>query len=111
MSSRIVMRSVLIFVAVALLAGCEKKPELTYAGWGTIEGGMTPMLVEETIGPPRYKGPEFWEYEDVELQISGRLYFDYDGTEVVCKRWYDPAHGWVSDASFPGADDDDPAEP
>ena len=106
MSFRNFLRFLLAFVAVALVTGCEKKPELTYAGWDTIAGGTTPTCVEETIGPPRYKGPAYWEYEDGERQISGRLYFDYDGTEVVCKRWYDPVHGWVSDASFPGVDDD-----
>ncbi len=111
MSFRIALRFLLAFVAVALLTGCEKKPELTYAGWETIEGGMTPMHVEETIGSPRYKDAAYWEYEDGERQISGRLYFDCEGTEVVCKRWYDPVHGWVSEASFPAADDDDPAEP
>ena len=79
--------------AAVLVAGCAEE-KLTFERWQTIHEGQTPLAVEEAIGEPWQKISDRWIYEDGERHISARVYFNEDGTKVMCKQWYDPDRGW-----------------
>ena len=93
MAIRTFCKLLLVAFAATLLAGCEEE-RLTFERWNLIHDGMTPIAVEESIGEPWHKLPDRWVYEDTDRHISAKVYFNADGTKVICKQWYDPDNGW-----------------
>jgi hypothetical protein len=93
MTTRALGKLVLTAFAVVLVVGCSEE-RLTFERWQTIHEGQTPLAVEEAIGEPWNRMSDRWIYEDSERHISARVYFNEDGTKVICKQWYDPDRGW-----------------
>ena len=80
------------WMAVALIltvCGCAEK--LTYQRFQMIQVGDSSQVVDATLGEPWHKTEPTWVYNDVERDITVRVYFE-DG-KVSGKRWDDPVHG------------------
>jgi hypothetical protein len=80
-------------IVAVLVVGCAEE-KLTFERWETIHDGQTPLAVEEAIGEPWQKLSDRWAYEDSDRHITATVYFNEDGTKVICKQWYDPERGW-----------------
>jgi hypothetical protein len=91
-----VRRQVMMILAgaflVGMISGCEEK--LTFERWETIHAGQTPVAVEECLGEPWQKAFDQWTYQDHDRHITAHIYWNEDGTKVICKQWYDPEQGW-----------------
>ena len=78
---------------LAFFAGCAEE-KLTFQRWETVHEGQTPVAVEQCLGEPWKKMPNQWVYQDHDRHITAHVYWNEDGTKVICKQWIDDAHGW-----------------
>ena len=78
---------------LAFYAGCSE-PKLTFQRWETVHEGQTPVAVEQCLGAPGQKMSDQWVYQDHDRHITAHVYWNEDGTKVICKQWYDPEAGW-----------------
>jgi hypothetical protein len=93
MTTRGLGKLILAAFGLAVFLGCAEE-KLTFDRWQTIHDGQSPEAVTQCLGDPWHKLSDRWIYEDTDRHISARVYFNEDGTKVICKQWYDPDNGW-----------------
>jgi len=82
-----------VALGLVLLVGCAEE-KLTFERWQTIHQGQSPEAVTQCLGEPWQKMSDRWVYEETDRHVSAKIYFNEDGTKVICKQWYDPDNGW-----------------
>ena len=93
MNIRVLGKLAVAAFALAMFMGCAQE-KLTFERWQTIHEGQSPEAVEQCLGEPWQKMSDRWIYEDTDRHVSARVYWNADGTKVICKQWYDPDNDW-----------------